>query len=76
MTYVLTITVYLGAVSVSRELPNRFASLDQCRDYFAEYVKQLRHPPHAKVAFDASSAPEAGCWRARLWTLRWRRLPT
>jgi hypothetical protein len=39
-------------------------------------VKQLRHPPHAKVAFDASSAPEAGCWRARLWTLRWRRLPT
>jgi hypothetical protein len=57
MTYVLTITVYLGAVSVSRELPNRFASLDQCRDYFAEYVKQLRHPPHAKVAFECEQRP-------------------
>ena len=57
MTYVLTITVYLGGVSVSRELPNRFASLDQCRDYFAEYVKGLRHPPHAKVAFECEQRP-------------------
>jgi hypothetical protein len=38
-------------------LPNRFASLDQCRDYFAEYVKGLRHPPHPKVAFECEQRP-------------------
>jgi hypothetical protein len=57
MSYVLTITVSIGSWHVSRELPNRFASLDQCRDYFAEYVMQLRHPPHAKVAFECEQRP-------------------
>jgi hypothetical protein len=51
VSYVLTITVFIGPQHVSRELPNRFATLEQCQSFFAQYAKELRHPPDARVSF-------------------------